>query len=311
MSLSNPIFLKPQIFDTRWGDGTLLSEFGVTMPGIGARSGEVWLLSDHPGRESPILDDPQGRHLGELMRDQGAFILGEQYSSSSAFPLIVKFLMVGGRLSVQVHPDGDSARRMQLSDRGKHEAWWIIGARPQAEIYHGLKESYEREQIVAAIRENRFQEYLKHFSPKQNDFLDIPPGTFHAGGGGLVLLEVQERCDVTLRVYDWGNKDTELHVDNAVNVGLAKEKSKGSVSLATAPFEMNCLEVDADQIEIVGDRDIPEVIVISRGTAILETGLGERELRAGDTVLWPAQLASGKIRSLGKVSILRTFPLNH
>ena len=42
-----------------------------------------------------------------------------------------------------------------------------------------------------------------------------PAGTIHSIGGGLTLLEVQQNCDVTYRLYDFG-RPRELHLDEGV-----------------------------------------------------------------------------------------------
>jgi mannose-6-phosphate isomerase len=306
-----PIFLEPQFFNKRWGNGELLGDFGIDLGEVDATLGEVWLVSDHPGRETLLRDDPAGRSLADIMASDGHFILGDGYEAGCSFPLIVKLLMVGGKLSVQVHPDGRSARKLQLSDRGKHEAWWILGAHPQARIYHGLKECYSSAEIAEAIHENRFQDYLRLLIPKQDDFLDIPPGTFHAGGDGLLLLEVQERCDVTLRVYDWGNKDTKLHVEEALEVGLSAQRAQSSaLAVASAPFEVNGLELQAGERRSVGDQSRAELFVIARGQVHVQLGRLSWTLRAGEAMLWPALLEAGGITTALGASILQTFPMN-
>lgn len=311
MSIEGPLFLEPHVRWTRWGDGDLLSEFGIHLEGVEANSGEVWLASDYPGRESRIQGDPEQRNLADLIKSDGRFILGDDYKEGDHFPLIIKFLMIGGRLSVQVHPDGESARSLKLSDRGKHEAWWILGARPGANIYFDLNGQYEQTQLAEAIAEDRFQDYLNLILPKEGDYFDIPPGTFHAGGDGLCLLEVQERCDVTLRVYDWGNKETELHVEKALAVGMTgREKKDAALAVSGAPFEMNCLTLEAGQSESVGEKSQVEAIVVSRGQVDLDFGKNHRTLKSGDTMIWPAGLASGRLVARESASILRTFPMN-
>ncbi len=48
----------------------------------------------------------------------------------------------------------------------------------------------------------------------------VPPGTIHAIGGGISLLEFQQNSDVTYRLYDYG-RPRELHLDEAVSVARA------------------------------------------------------------------------------------------
>ena len=45
----------------------------------------------------------------------------------------------------------------------------------------------------------------------------MPAGTIHAIGRGISLLEFQQNCDVTYRLYDYG-RPRELHLDDALAV---------------------------------------------------------------------------------------------
>ena len=51
----------------------------------------------------------------------------------------------------------------------------------------------------------------------------MPPGSIHAIGKGVLLLEVQQSCGVTYRVWDWDRMDLngeprELHIQKAMDV---------------------------------------------------------------------------------------------
>src|SRR3569832_799528 len=53
--------------------------------------------------------------------------------------LLIKFLFTSEKLSVQVHPDDDTARKAGYP-RGKDEAWVILAAEPHATIALGTKQ---------------------------------------------------------------------------------------------------------------------------------------------------------------------------
>jgi mannose-6-phosphate isomerase len=55
---------------------------------------------------------------------------------------------------------------------------------------------------------------------RAGDFFYVPAGTVHAIGGGISLIEVQQRSDVTYRLYDYG-RPRELHLEDGVAVSLA------------------------------------------------------------------------------------------
>ena len=49
------------------------------------------------------------------------------------------------------------------------------------------------------------------------DFFLVPPGTIHAIGAGISLLELQQNSDVTYRLYDYG-RGRDLHLDDGIAV---------------------------------------------------------------------------------------------
>jgi mannose-6-phosphate isomerase class I len=51
--------------------------------------------------------------------------------------------------------------------------------------------------------------------PGENYF--IPAGTIHAIGAGIALFEIQQKSEITYRLYDWG-RGRELHLQHALEV---------------------------------------------------------------------------------------------
>ena len=49
----------------------------------------------------------------------------------------------------------------------------------------------------------------------------VDAGTVHAIGPGVVLLEVQQSCDVTYRLFDYG-RGRELHLEEGLKVVKTK-----------------------------------------------------------------------------------------
>ena len=70
------------------------------------------------------------------------------------FPLLVKFIDAHQALSVQVHPDDETGRRL-ANDNGKTETWVILDAEPGSLIYAGLKPGVGRDEFAAAIHVGR------------------------------------------------------------------------------------------------------------------------------------------------------------
>jgi len=132
----------------------------------------------------------------------------------SADTLLIKYLFTSERLSVQVHPD-DVAARQAGHARGKDEAWLVLDAEPDASIGIGLKRPLSSAELRAASLDGSIAEALDSRPAAAGDAYYSPAGTLHSIGAGLTLLEVQQNCDVTYRLFDFG-RPRELHLDEGV-----------------------------------------------------------------------------------------------
>jgi mannose-6-phosphate isomerase len=132
--------------------------------------------------------------------------------------LLVKYLFTSERLSVQVHPD-DAIARAAGHARGKDEAWVVIDAEPGATIGIGLDRPASPIDLKAAALDGSIANLLDWRSVRPGDAYYSPAGTLHSIGAGVTLLEVQQNCDVTYRLYDFG-RPRELHLEE----GLAAAK---------------------------------------------------------------------------------------
>src|SRR5438270_404829 len=98
----------------------------------------------------------QGRTLGELAND-----FGEQLNGTLArehrFPLLVKIIFPKDKLSVQVHPDDEGAKRVGLPC-GKTECWYVLSATPGAKVGLGLKPGTRRTEVEASIHSKHMEE---------------------------------------------------------------------------------------------------------------------------------------------------------
>jgi mannose-6-phosphate isomerase len=133
--------------------------------------------------------------------------------------LLLKLLFTSEPLSIQVHPDDTFARAMGLPN-GKSEAWYIISAKPDAQIGVGLKHRVTPQELRASIRNGSIVELVQWRPVEKGDVIFIPAGTIHAVGAGIVLAEIQQRSDTTFRLFDYGSQ-RELHEDNGVAVANA------------------------------------------------------------------------------------------
>src|SRR2546423_3257378 len=134
------------------------------------------------------------------------------FTGPHELPLLVKLIFTADRLSVQVHPDDG-----EDGSRGKTEMWHILEAAPGASIALGFREPIARERLEESARSGEIERLVNWVPVQAGETYLIPAHTVHAIGAGLVLCEIQQNCDVTYRLYDYG-RPRELHVDRATPI---------------------------------------------------------------------------------------------
>lgn len=227
------------------------------------------------------------------------------------FPLLVKIIQADDRLSIQVHPDDDWAVKLEgKGNRGKTECWYVLDAAPEAKIVYGIKKGFSNEVLSKAIQENNLEQYLEFVNVQKGDFVYIPSGTVHAIGGGLRLLEVQQSCDLTYRLYDWG-RGREVHIEKGLSV--IKHEKMMPVSQFSKAFE--CQYFSIEQIDVKGGwsmfcsgnkspENVQLIYVLSEEAAVIRTS----EEKFGKKILPEeiyAVLPGEKITVEGRAKILR------
>lgn len=161
---------------------------------------------------------PWGRtDIGPLF-DAGGERIGEiwfELPAGSAEPaLLVKYLFTSERLSVQVHPD-DAQAQAKGARQGKEEAWVILDAEDDAVIGLGLEQRLAPDQLRGAAQDGSIAALIDWKPVISGDHFHVTPGTIHAIGGGLTLVEVQQYADITYRLYDYG-RPRPLHLNEAM-----------------------------------------------------------------------------------------------
>jgi mannose-6-phosphate isomerase len=178
--------------------------------------GELWLAYDQNRIRSGLL---AGRTLAEVLPELGAGFIGKTpyHKYGLELPLLIKFLDAAEWLSVQVHPDDAYAHTVEATSgfHGKTEAWYILGG--EGQIVYGLLEPIERENLARAAQDGTLWDRLQREWVVSGQVIPVPAGTIHALGPGLVLYEVQQRSDLTYRLYDYG-RPRELHLEKGLNV---------------------------------------------------------------------------------------------
>jgi len=137
--------------------------------------------------------------------------------------ILVKVIDAKDKLSVQVHPNDEYAKKVEGQPNGKNEMWYIISANEGSFIYCGFNQKVDRDTIKNAALDGSIEKYLNKIFVKAGELIKIPAGTVHAIGAGIKLLETQQNSNVTYRLYDYKRvdkegKQRELHLDKALDV---------------------------------------------------------------------------------------------
>jgi mannose-6-phosphate isomerase len=300
-------YLRPQI----WGDRRLESLFGKTLPCRGT-FGESWEVSGHPHHVSRVAEGPlEGSLLTHLCANHCAELFGAKMPAEPQFPLLVKLLDCQDRLSLQVHPDDDLARKLLGERNGKTEAWVVMDAAPTARVYAGLLPGTTRADLERRLADKTVEECLYSFTPKCGDCIFFAAGTVHAAGGGVVVAEVQQSSDATFRLFDWNRigsdgRPRQLHLDEAlasinwktgpVRPARSKESGvRGQGSGVVVEHLVRCQYFHMDLFRVERSLANPfasqmSIWLVLAGAAELHNATGgySRVFQRGETVVVPA-----------------------
>jgi mannose-6-phosphate isomerase len=215
-----PMTFEPLFQERIWGGRRLAELFDKALP-ADTPIGESWELADLTNGQSVVANGPlKGQTLRSLMEQYGPEITGKS-DFSGPFPLLIKLLDAEDVLSVQVHPDAQTCRKMGTGEP-KTECWYIVAARPGAVIYKGLKPGTTRQAFELAVRSGTCAGLLNRVPVEVGQCHFLPSGLCHAIGEGLVIAEIQQPSDTTYRVFDWNRTDAktgkprQLHIDQAL-----------------------------------------------------------------------------------------------
>jgi mannose-6-phosphate isomerase len=307
-SLNAPLRFKPFIRPMVWGGRRLGEVLHKQLPGPGPY-GESWEVSDHASHHSILETDPRVT-LRNVMQSERAALLGTAASSYPVFPWLVKFLDANDWLSVQVHPDEDSVKRLWPGEGSKTEAWFILDADRDSCVYAGLLPGVDEKRLRSALADGTVADCLHRFHPRPGDCLFLRAGTVHAVGGGVLMAEVQQTSDATFRLFDWNRKDAAgksrpLHVEEALasihwDVGpvrpvqadgypLPAERSGASIRQGLVRCRYFELEyVRQNEPFTLGGAGRLQVAIGLHGRCGLHTTRGDEVFAAGETLVLPA-----------------------
>jgi mannose-6-phosphate isomerase len=314
-----PLEFQPILKRIRWG-GRRLETLGKRL-GEGSDYAESWELADHGDDQSVVVGGPyDGWTLRRLVEERNEELFG-RHAGRSQFPLLVKFLDANDRLSVQVHPNDEQAKRFDPHENGKTEAWVIVDAKPGSRLYAGLKKGVTAEQLRAASADGTVERLLHSFEVTPGECVFIPAGTVHAIGEGILLAEIQQMSNLTFRLYDWGRlgsdgKSRPVHLDEAL---ACTDVARGPVRpvdphrtehrhgvtddlVRSDYFVMRRHVLERDHTIATDDRF--HILVVLDGTGDLVCGDVAMRFPKGRTALIPAAAPDVTIHALDEMTVL-------
>ncbi len=298
---SLPFILRPDNFTpparTPWGGQRIreLKREAFRTWGIPTHAGvvgESWELSYGPEYPSRSIDSGS---LASFIADDPLAILGDEaLAGRRGTALLVKLLDAAENLSVQIHPT-DNSELLMDGESGKPECWYVTHAQPGAGVYFGLREGTNRNEMAARLSGGGDCSELLEFVPvRAGDFFVVEPGTAHAIGAGVTLVEPQlvvpGRKGITWRYWDWNRKydskgtasatgePRELHVAQALAVTAWNGPRSGElVAHARARAKPPALDAAVEHLELLTNATI--ALSVSR-----VAGTGRTTLRPASTL---------------------------
>jgi mannose-6-phosphate isomerase class I len=148
------------------------------------------------------------------------------------FPIRFDFLdtMDGGNLSLQVHPLTEYIQEKFGMHYTQDESYYMLEAKPGAQVYLGLKKNVDKAQLFSELREAQngrsfdADKYVATWEASKHDHFLIPAGTIHCSGSDCMVLEISATPYIfTFKLWDWGRlgidgKPRPINVEHGENV---------------------------------------------------------------------------------------------
>ncbi len=313
-----PFRIAPSFSGRVWGYHDLRPWYDVVAHS-GEPIGEAWLTGD----QCLVATGPHtGKRLDALFAGDATALLGSAARSEAAVrttsPLLIKVIFAKEKLSVQVHPD-DAMAHKYGDPRGKTECWYALQAEPGAQVACGLKPGVTLDKVKAGIDAGTLEASLNLLDVLPGDMIFVDAGTVHAIWPGSILLETQQNCDLTYRMYDYG-RGRELHIAKSLEATRLKTRA-GKVPARALSDRTILIEGDYFRVERIpvgggrasatlpGDGE-PEpglaYLFAARGAArIAGNGFEPVELPMGAIVAVPAASPEFTVTELAGPSLTR------
>ena len=325
-----PVELMPIPIRRVWGGTRILDELH---PGLEATPpiGESWEVSDvgdEPHLHSVIASGPfAGSTLRQWIAKDPSGVLGSALlneNSDLRLPLLFKFIDARENLSVQLHPSKEVLSASSCSGDPKSEAWVILDAEVDASIVYGFEDGWNLKKAIEEEEAGRSGTGFRRVPVKRGDVINLPAGTVHAIGAGILLAEIQQSSDTTWRIHDWGRlgldgKPRKLHLQEAAQVTTAKPEPQCPLPqpaswdswvrrIDDGPFTLDELRANAPEVQVPTSPNRFSILALLEGEGDLCFEGGSLSLSAGSVSFIPAGCLTAVLRSKGDTWALSMAP---
>jgi mannose-6-phosphate isomerase len=313
-----PLLFDPVYKDYPWGGTRIPEAYHRDVPdGLYAES---WEISDHDDGMSVVSNGKlAGKTLREVLQDNATAIMGTNVSGTK-FPLLIKLIDAKQKLSVQVHPNDETAAR--FGGEAKTEMWYLLGD-DQTRVYCGLNDGVTKESFLQAVEGGSSGDALRPIPVEKDSAIFVRGGRVHAIDAGCFILEIQQNSNTTYRIYDWGRmgndgKPRELHIEQAANVIDWNDREnplvKPTLLVDTDTFQcteiLQCEYFRLEKLTFSVPLEVPmkgttfHALFVADGETTLHWDDEKIIASAGTSILVPAALPAYTLE--GKATVLRT-----
>ena len=313
---------EPLLKQTIWGGNKIVAfkHIQSDMENVG----ESWEVSGVPGDESVVANgECKGKTLNEVLAEMKQKLVGEENYKrfGDRFPLLIKFIDARQDLSIQVHPDDETAHR-QGKAMGKTEMWHVMDSDEDASLKVGLKKKITPEEYARMVEDDTICDALGNYKVKSGDCFFIPAGRIHAICSGSFIAEIQQTSDVTYRIYDYKRKDKngnyrELHTKEAAEAidytvlddyrtEYTPVKNEATQLVSCPLFTTAVYDLTEPMTLDYSELDSFVILIALKGEGSILTSSGNSySFREGESILLPATTEMVKVE--GNIKFLETF----
>ncbi|HEX2394890.1 MAG TPA: mannose-6-phosphate isomerase, partial [Bacteroidales bacterium] len=197
-------------------------------------------------------------------------------------------------------------------------------AEKDAEIIVGFNSPVDADIYQQHLSNKKLLDILNKEKASPGDVFFLPAGRIHAIGAGVLLAEIQQTSDATLRIFDFDRVDDkgkprELHTEKALEAidfnpveqfktSYDKKPDHSNVLARCKYFTTNYIDLTRPLERDYNWIDSFVIYMCLQGSFNIFYRSGEMEpVKKGDTVLLPADLKYVKLLPEGSSKLLEVF----